>query len=297
MSDLPVNFNRLLNYRSMQELVRMDDAARRDLLLELLEQNQSEATWLAICELLAAWPEGEEKDDALAVADRALDSWDDRLRRLSSAWRYLYAGEGLASLVRLVRSIDLYRREENGSHELWTIVNSERVQNLRYLTVYRSELASPTVRALSDSPYLANLQYLEIRRTSLFGEDLQYLLQAKGLPNLTSLRLVNVGLTHEHLHSINKSIPFSHLIDVDFSENLLGSEGLLVMAQAPWLMLIGQLVLRNNHIQDDAISAFIESPYIRALAVLDLSGNPVTAAGKKMLLDMANEKGIGLILS
>lgn len=296
MSNLLFTFNKLFSYRSRQHLLQMDDLARYELLLELLEQHQSEPTWDAICELFASWPEGEEKAKALIVADQALSAWDDRLRHITSAWGYLYDDKKLASVVRLARSIDIYRQEEHGSRELRAIVNSEYVQNLKYLTVVRSELASPAIKSLSDSPYLKNLQHLEIRRTFLFSEDIEYLFQSSGFPKLRTLKLIDVGLKYDQLHALSKSIHFSNLKEIDFSDNLLKSEGLSILSQASWLLSIEQLELRGNHIEDDGIGAFTKSPYIKTLMLLNLSGNPVTDVGKKMLLDMANKKGFKLIV-
>ena len=100
MSSSRFTFHHLLSYRSREQLQRMDDRERRELLLELLGRGQSGAAWDAICELFASWPEGEEKANALSAAEQALDAWDDRLRRINSAWGYLFDGRRLASLAR-----------------------------------------------------------------------------------------------------------------------------------------------------------------------------------------------------
>lgn len=296
MSNLQFTFNHLLNFRSREHLLRMDDEARNELLRDLLKQKQSETTWRAICELFTAWPEGEEKAKALFGADQALDAWDDKLRHLTSSWGPLYDDSELTSLVRLVRSLRIYHREERGSVELWAIAHSQYVQNLRYLTVVRSEFSSPAIRSLSNSPHLANLLHLEFRRTFLSGEGIEYLFQAKGLPNLRTLKLIEVGLKHDELHSIGKSIPFSKLGEIDFSENLVKSEGLSIISQSPWLSSIKKLELRNNHIRDDGISAFAKSPYINSLRLLDLSDNPVTEVGQRALRELANRNGFSLII-
>jgi hypothetical protein len=274
----------------------MNDEARHKQLLELLKQGQSETTWRAIYDLFASWPEGEEKAKSLIVADQALSVWDDRLRHVFSAWGHLFVDEKLASVARLARSIEIYRREQYGSSNLWGIVNSEHAQNLKYLIVISSDLSRAAVKALSDSPYLTNLQHLEINRTFLFGESLEQLFQARGLPSLRTLKLVEVGLKPEPLKSLGQATHFSNLREIDFSVNLLKSEGLSILSQSSWLTSIEKLELRGNHIEDDGIIAFTKSPYLKALMLLDLSGNPVTEAGKKMLLDVANREGFKLII-
>src|SRR2546425_11996530 len=117
----PMNFNRLLDYRSWEYLSQMDDRGRADLFAELCRKKPSEETWQAIWELFALWSESAEKAKYLDVAERELASWDDRLRFVWAANAFLYDGEHLSSLVRLVRSIHIYRREEHGSTELRAI--------------------------------------------------------------------------------------------------------------------------------------------------------------------------------
>lgn len=296
MNQLLVNFNRLLDYRSREQLLQLNDSSRQQLLQELLLKEPSENTWLAICELFAAWSEGTEKMRSLNAANQALEAWSDQLRHLSSSWRFLYNKKGLSSLALLVRSINLYRREEHGSQELWNIVNSELVQNLKYLTIFRSEITSIAFKSLANSPYLISLQYLEMRKMAVLQEDVEQLFQAKGLPNLKTLKLIDVGLTHDKLHCIRQSIPFLHLKEIDFSENFLGSEGLALLSQAPWLSSIQSFELRENNVRDDGVNVLVNSPYINALKLLDLSKNVITEAGKRILFDKAKEKGFKLIL-
>lgn len=296
MSHLLVNFNRLLDYRSREQLLQMDDLARQELLQELLRQNPSEATWRAICELYASWPEGEEKAKSLLIADQALGAWDDRLRHLSSSWPFLYDGKQLSSLAPLVRSIKLYRREEHGNREIRTIVKSELAQSLTHLTVFRSELTNMSFKAIADSPYISRLQYLEIKKTVMSEVDIERLFQTKGLPNLKALKLIDIGLRHDWLHPISQLTPFASLESIDFSHNVLGSEGLIMLCHTPWLACIRILELRANYIRDDGIIALSKSRYLKKLKLLDLSGNPLTEVGKDFLLDMAKGKGIKLII-
>lgn len=296
MSDPQIFFHHLLDYRSREQLHSMDDRARHQLLLELLKQEPSQKPWLAICELFVAWPEGEVKEQALLLADQALDAWDDRLRYRSSSWGHLYAGGQLAPLARLARSIDIHRREQEGTRELWAIANSEHARNLKHLTIVRSDLSHSTVKALADSPYLTNLQSLAISDSGLMSEDIENLFQAKGLTNLRSLKITDESLGPEQLRYISKSIPFSNLTEVNLSRNSIKSEGLKILSQAPWLATIEKLELANNYVQDDGVNALRTSPYVNSLKLLDLSENPLTEAGKKTLLEMANQKGFSLII-
>ena len=274
----------------------MGAQARRELLLELLGRGQAEKTWLAICELFASWPEGEQKAKNLVEADRALEAWDDRSRHLLTGWGYFYEGNKPASLVRLARSIELYRREEDGSVDLWAIAHSELFQNLKYLAVLRGELSPRSIKAFATSPHLTNLLHIEIRSTLLSEERFGQLFGATACPNLRTLILAGAGIKGGWLDPIRKSIPFSRIERLDLDGNFLQSEGLEILSQAPWLSSLQTLELRNNDIRDEGIGPLAASPYVGGLKLLDLSGNPLTEAGKKILLRLANEKGFRLVI-
>jgi Leucine Rich repeat len=274
----------------------MNDQERHNQLLELLERDQSKEAFQAVFKIFASWPDGVEKCKALVLADRALDAWDDSSRHLDSGRSYLYEGKKLAPIAYLIRSIEIYRREENGTKELWAIVKSEYVRNLRRLAILSSEVSSAAIKALSESPYLANLRHLAIRRTDLLTDAIESLLQARSLPNLKTLQLIDVCNLRRHLHLISQSIPFGNLREVDFSESLLGSEGAAILSQAPWLRFIETLELRGNFIRAEGITALARSPYIQALKTLDLSRNRMLGGAKEILLEMAKEKGIRLIV-
>lgn len=296
MNDLLVNFNHLLEHRSREFLLQMGDPDRRRLLRELLEMKRGADVWLSICELFASWPPGTGKSASLDAACAALESWDDHLRHLSSSWRFLYEANTLSPLALLVRSIELYQREECGSSELWKIATSEYARNLRSLMVYKSEISSGAFRSMIQSRDLADLSHLEIRKTVLFQEDVEQLFRASALGGLKTLKLVEVGLQGDTFRSSVDDTPFTGLELLDLSSNFLGTEGLQHLARMRWFSSIKHLVLQQNGIQDDAVSTLMQAPGMNTLRSLDLSHNPISTIGKKTLRDKSVEKKIQLIL-
>jgi hypothetical protein len=292
----PVVYNYLLHYGSREELLRMDGRARQSLLEQLLAEGPSEATWLAICELFATWPEGRERAHALAVAIQALDIWDPRIAHLDSSAKYLYKGGQLAELALLVRSISIYRRDERGNRELRSIAGSEYARNLRRLSIHRSELSDGSFQALTASPHLGRLEHLQISRTLISSASFEQLVQTSGFPNLRSLALVDVGLKPNWLEPTRQSIPFPYLANLNLSRNILGSEGLTLLAGAPWLASLRVLELAECFVRDDGIEALVSSPFWGRLEHLDLVGNPITGRAREQLLARAEEKGTMLIV-
>jgi len=273
----------------------MDDKERADLLEEVHRQGPSKETWEAIFELFALWPENEEKTRYLALAGRKLASWDDQLRFQTSANRYLYSGERLSSVASLVKSIDIYRREDLGSAELLAIAGSGHVR-LRRLGILRSEVSSPALHAMVESLYLAELQHLHLGKVLVRTDDVRRLFQSARFTGLRCLKLIDVGLTQKSLEGAQQSIVFGELRSLDLSHNILEDEGVLLLARAPWLRGIEQMELRHNHVTAAAIVTLLSSPFCQQMRRLDVSENRVSGEEPTTLMQLAGEKDITLIV-
>jgi hypothetical protein len=102
----------------------------------LLKKTPDNSTFIAICELFIDWIEGQEKDEALDYADKNLSLWADTLLHVSSSWSSLYCNEIAFTWGRLIRSIEIYRRCEEGTKELIRVAKSPSLKNLqRYFLV------------------------------------------------------------------------------------------------------------------------------------------------------------------
>jgi hypothetical protein len=286
----------LLDYRSMEQLSRMDNGERGELLEKLFEEGPSERAWQGIVELFALWPEGQQKQRYIQFAEQRLAAWDDRLRFVWSANGVLYNGEQLSPLARLVRSIEIYRRGEEGSRELFIIANSEQANQLTYLTIRRSEISSWAWQAMIDSPFLTNLRHLHVRRTLIGEVGAQQLFRSSRLNRLSCLRLSGVGLRRQWLEVAARSIPFSELKSIDFSHNVLGDEGVVLLSEAPWLCGVERIDLQRNYITAPAMRSLISSPFCLRLQQIDLSGNRISEAEKADLIKLAEEKRVHLTI-
>lgn len=295
--DNPFIFNRLLDYYPQERLSRMDGRERAALLQEILGKGPSEEGWQALVELFAGWTDGESRDKQLEVAERALESWPDRLRSVTSAKRYLYQGDGLSPLARLVRSIEIYRREEEGSAELWAIASSRYAERFRYLSIVRSEIASRTWQAFLGSPYLAELHHLHVGGTVLGSENVRRLFDSRQFRRLRCLKLIDVGMRPRDLERIQQSLPFPELCALDVSSNALGDEGVDVLSQSPWLRQIKHLTMQESFVAAKSIRGLLSSPFVEGVEEIDLSGNAVTVAERAELTSLAAQKNVRLLLA
>jgi hypothetical protein len=288
-----MNFGRLGYYRSPEQLSRMSDRDWVALLDQLLALRNTEA-FAAICDLFSFWPAGQERSSQLTRSLQGMKSWDERIRAVSSAAAYLYEGDRLSDVARLVRSIEIYRREDRGGLELFAIATSEYVSELASLSIIASELSGYAWKALVESRNLYNLRRLVLQRSTLGQGDIRELFQSRSFPALQTLGLVAMGLTAQELSPLRDEIIFAKPEAIDFSHNTLGSEGALLLAGAPWLTRVKWMAIRDNFITRAGIEALIHSPFARELATIDARNNNIPEGDKGILSALAERKHIEL---
>jgi Leucine-rich repeat (LRR) protein len=289
-------FNRLLDYRSLDQLMHMQESGWAVLLAEILRQPASETTWRALWELFAASPTGQAKTQNLDTALKSLDAWPDKLRLTSSTNSLLYEGNGLSPLARMVRSMDVYRREQNGSAELSAIVSSEYVDGLCYLSIIHSEIDDHAWQALAESQHLSNLRQLHISKTLLGASDIKRLFASDSFPRLQCIELIDAGVRPERIANLAHLERFPELSAIDLSSNALSDDGTEMLSQLPEAPQVRRLSLRDNFIGARGIRMLISSPFCKSLQQLDVTGNRVTDLEKKELTALAASKNIILTI-
>jgi hypothetical protein len=289
-------FNRLLDYRSLDQLMLMQESGWAVLLAEILRRPASETTWQALWELFAASPTGQAKTENLDTAVKSLAAWPDQLRLTDSSNGLLYEGHGLSPLARMVRSMDVYRREQHGSAELSAIVSSEYVDGLCYLSITHSEIDGRAWQALAESPHLSNLRHLHISKTLLGASDMQRLFASGRFPRLRCLKLINAAVRPERIANLAHLEQFPELSAIDLSSNALSDDGIEMLSQLPEAPQIRRLSLRENYIGVRGIRMLISSPFCKSLQQLDVSENRATGQEKKELTALAASRNIILTI-
>lgn len=289
-------FNHLLKLRTLSQLEAMADSDRTTLLSEVLQMSPSSETWLTLYELLALWPENEAKLQALDVANRELEPWDDRLRSADTSSRTLFSGNHLSSLARIVRSIAIRRRGDQGRHDLHALATSHASSHLTRLSIVRSEIGRAAWLSMVQSRFLGNLQHLHVTNTVVGGDVFQALLQSPNLPRLRCLKLSEVGIDEGYLRVARNTRPIFHLQQVDFARNLLVHDGVVALAESPWLDSVESLALQHNHIREPAMRALLESPHIGRMKRIDLTNNDVTDDDRAALRRLADARHVQLAI-
>jgi hypothetical protein len=261
MNNGSVEYHFLLSWRQRSELMAMTDQGRMQLLQEILQAGAEENNWRAIVELLATWPETPAKEIALEYGNQQMGSWPDHLRVVNAAWRHLYRGSQLSPVAKIVRTIEILQREQDGNTELQIITRSPFIKELRRLIIRKSSVYPDGMRSLVTTPWLASLSFLALELLTLTDEEFDIFCSASMFHSLTWLRLRNIGLNTKLV---------TRLI------------------QSPVLKKVSRLELPGNHLDDNSMSILVTSDKCVNLRSLNLSGNFIRDEGGRILAEAKN---------
>jgi hypothetical protein len=281
---------------SPEQLSRLDDDARVGRLREILQGPPSEAAWRALWELFAGWPDGESRARSLDAAERALAAWPDQLRLVTTSNALLHEGQSLSALARLVRVIEVHRREQHGAADLQAIASSPHIAGLTSLSIQRSEIDSRAWQALTESAYTSNLRHLHVSRTVLSAADLQRLFQSSRFPRLQCLKLIGVGLQPRRMDCVRHTRLFDQLSKLDLSSNGLGDDGVMLLSQEAAFLQIEHLTLRSTYLRAPGVRTLLAGARRERPQQLDVSGNDLTEQEGAELLALAASRNVSLIM-
>ncbi|GIM94224.1 hypothetical protein [Paractinoplanes toevensis] len=250
----------------------------------------------AICGVFAGWPHGPERSRELRRVRGLLESWSDAARTETTASGWLFDGGGLADLAVLVRTLEIYRREERGSGDLLAVAGSPYLKDLVCLRILSSDVSDEAWWAFAESPNLGGLRTLAVRGTALGAGALDVLLRSGRHPRLTVLEMAGVGLEAGGLAGPPPGVPFPGLVRLDLYGNILGDGGARRLAEASWVAPIRTLVVGRNHLSRAGVEALLRSPVLGRLEELDVGDNPLSAADRAELAESARRRRIVLTM-
>lgn len=271
----------------------MNDTERMQLLSEILNSGQSELSWKAICELIFVWPENKEKDLAIDFANKHLSSWNDESRHVYSS--SIFSKGQIYSLAKIVRSVIIYKREENGNRELIAICESPFIKDLKYLVVNKSDIYIEGIRSLTTTRFLNNLISVSFESSTLTEDELTFLFSASNLTALSALRFKNAGLTAPRINLLLNSSLIRSVTSLNLSYNNLNDESALIIANCNHLGNLKILDLSNNFIRDTGAKALANSNYLNSLEQIIIIKNALTAAGMEYLTQISLNKKINIL--
>ncbi|WP_436532094.1 hypothetical protein [Actinoplanes sp. HUAS TT8] len=238
-----------------------------------------------ICDVFTRWPPGAARTRELERVRGLLGSWSDEAR-------IAFTSEGgLTDVTVLVRTLEIYRRGHRGSAELSAVALSPYVDDLVCLRILNSDVTEAAWRTFVDSPRLGGLRRLDVRATLLGDDALGALLRSGRHPGLTALELAGVGLEANALVPTVPGVPFPRLERLDLYGNILGDEGALRLAAAPWIAPVRRLLVGRNQLTARGVEALLRLDHLREL---DARANPLGAGDRAALTVAARRRGVAL---
>ncbi|HEY1190359.1 MAG TPA: TIGR02996 domain-containing protein [Gemmata sp.] len=179
-------------------------------------------------------------------------------------------------------------------------LNSPTFANLRWLNISESNSAGGDARiwGFTDNTHLANLEYLDFRSNLLEGDDAHRLNESRCLTNLRVLYasggsylnggtvswLLFRGRGLPRLQELSLSHEFPDLEDFYFDIDDDSGHG-LDDRSPPLLTRLSKLRLQHNQITDAGAEVLARYPRAVNLTLLDLTGNPIGADGRRALIE------------
>jgi uncharacterized protein (TIGR02996 family) len=260
--------------------------------------------------------EGGHEDDLLEALGQCR-GWP-RLEklRLYRGWFTVPGWEALAStpVFGTLRDLDVHR-SNLGHAGLLALLASPHLPDLRSLNLCENNLHRGSVRALLEHDW-PGLEHLDLSCNEIGDAAVRMLARTKHLPQLRSLNLGINNFSDRALADLAKA--GWSLRSLDIGPCTSGTKGLKALARAPWLPglvaldLFGtelspeavrvlaaapwtglrRLHLTDCNLDDAAVFALLEAPWLGNLLDLDLGENAIGEAGATALLADARLDGL-----
>ena len=198
---------------------------------------------------------------------------------------YLFESEQLVNL----RQLNFPNNEAGPNIES---IASPTFTNLRWANFNYSNSAGgrPSIVPLAESLHLANLEHLDFGSNALHNYDAKAVAVAAQWTKLRFLCLSSGSFSAEATAALFNTPRLPTLAELDvshsfesFGETAKPEDYIHQIAGSPLLARLSKLWLRGNSITDDAAKALAAAPGDVKLTLLDLSDNPIGAAGKRAL--------------
>jgi hypothetical protein len=241
----------------------ISDSERLAELRRLLSSGPSSHAFNQIMMLFFHWPRNEVRKEALSEANQKLSSWPDKLRT-TLASRYV-DGKEVGDWAVLVRSIVIYRSEQNGPSDIARVTRSPFLSESTQFSILRCEL--PTAY-LARSVYLRSLTLLRISNTVILDPEFKELFASPTVEKLTHLDLNEHGLHNWNIEFLTTSKFAPHLCELVLTNCSLDNECAQTLAQASHMTALTLLDLRHNYIREEGKLALKNAKHLKHTQIL-----------------------------
>lgn len=100
-----------------------------------------------------------------------------------------------------------------------------------------------------------------------------FLAQAEHLFELAPIRSIKLLTAVQHIEALSRCSLFQRLHSLDLSENWIGDQGAILLAESPYLSSLQKLSLGQVMLRSAGLLALISASSLSQLLALDLSGN------------------------
>lgn len=166
-------------------------------LARILERPPTEESWLALQELMGAWPDPAAVEEWVDRVEPRVDRWPWRSRQ-SILGQPHTRGEK-SCVYRLVGYLHITDVEDAGGYKLRRWSRNKHWENLKGVGLFKVETEAEHLAAFLASPYLRGLCSLQLKALDPLSGQLGVMFGASELPDLKELELISLGLKVDDL--------------------------------------------------------------------------------------------------
>lgn len=152
-----------------------------------------------------------------------------------------------------------------------------KLSKLEGLDLRGNALKVPGLEALLASPLLTRIAELDLTDNELGQDGVARMSRWPHLPGVRVLGLRNNNVTGAGVRAILDATA-GELVELSLSDNRIGVEGVMALAQSPRLARLTSLYVARVSLRDEEFSPLVESPSLGELRHLDVCGNYISAA-------------------
>ena len=250
-----------------------------EVMAKILDTTPTKESWLALQELLGAWPETDDVMQWVADLEPGIRHWPWRMRH--SILGQQHTREGRECVYRLVGYLHIENIEDGGP-KLRKWCQDENWQNLKGISLYKVEAEAEDLAKFLQSPYLKQLELLELRVLDSLSRKLGILFGRAQLLRLSELRLLSLNLISIDLATLKQASISQQLISLNISGNFIHDHDLPLLLDSASFASMQRLDLGFTSISATALEEAIVNLNHPALKLLEFEG---TAAASKLKRD------------
>lgn len=239
-------------------------------LSDILNESPSEESWLAVLELLGAWPNIDDIKLWVAELESQVDRWPWRVRQTILGQQHVRGNK--QCVYQLVGFLKINNIEDTSGFKLEQWSQNEYWKNLKGVSLFKVETEAMHLAHFLSSKYLQNLHTLELKTLDTLSGKLDRVFGNVQLLDLKELNLISLCLKSSDISILSNTSIAKQIALLDLSGNFIYDADLPLLLNSVTFPNLEILDLSNTTINPEGIKTALASVQHRKLKKIMFKG-------------------------